>query len=75
MWMKCCFGEGHLLAVVIYCDWTMEKCGRGCVYIVGCCNISVGVKRRIVRGEDRSGGYLGRISLLLYIIVGHAISW
>ena len=24
--MKCCFGEGHLLAVVVYCDWTMEKC-------------------------------------------------
>ena len=48
MWMKRCFGEGHLLAVVIYCDWTMEKCGRG-LYIVGCCNISAGVKR--------SGGY------------------
>ena len=65
VWMKRCGGKGGLLAVMVYCDRAIKKCGSGCNYIVGCCNIPVGVERGIERGEDGSGDYLGCLVIIL----------
>ena len=58
MWKKRCRGKWGLGAVVINCDWAVEKGCGGCNDVVRYCDISVGVERGVESGEDGSGDYL-----------------
>ena len=57
-------GKGGLWAVAVYCNGAIEQCGSGSNDVVGCCNIPVGMKRGIERGEYGSGDYLGGLVIL-----------
>ena len=49
---------------MVYCDGAIKKCGSCCDYVVGCCNVTLRVERRIELGEDRGGDYLGGLVIM-----------